>query len=146
MKTKKILFLLLTVALFAGFTSCGDDDEQSVDNAKEITGSYEGSFTIPSIENPFPGEIDVTRLSNEKVNVTVKEVPVLKIPVNCPCTVIKDSKSGKYLLEGKLEMTQPKAITLNLSGSVDSTKTLILNMAGTIDGSQLAVSFEGVRK
>ena len=100
MNKKLICLLMFVFSLSLAFTACSDDDDDKVDYAKEVAGTYTGSLTlkIPVMEIADK-KIELTRISDNKVNLKLKEfsygtLTLGDIPVD-EITVTKDGSTYK---------------------------------------------------
>lgn len=104
MNKKLICLLMFVFSLSLAFTACSDDDDDKVDYAKEVAGTYTGSLTlkIPVMEideTIADKKIELTRISDNKVNLKLKEfsygtLTLGDIPVD-EITVTKDGSTYK---------------------------------------------------
>lgn len=105
MNKKFICLLMFVFSLSLAFTACSDDDDNDkVDYAKEVAGTYTGSLTlkIPVMEineTIADKKIELTRISDNKVNLKLKEfsygtLTLGDIPVD-EITVTKDGSTYK---------------------------------------------------
>jgi hypothetical protein len=150
----KFFLLMLASALFIGFTSCGDDDDDS-DYAKEIAGTYKGDLTIENMGTIPDVIITVTRNSNSKVTLTLdtQNLPILSDlgfgVAECPSDVT--FKNGIYSITGKTTWMAMATIpipievtnsTINSTGQADININVVVDVEGLQSGT-FNIAFTG---
>lgn len=150
MKSK--LFLMMFVsALCLGFASCSDDDDDEVvDYAKEIAGTYVGKVAVNGTE--LPDEAKIEFVYNSKDNVTMKMVQNIagqNIEIECKSPVTL--KDNKYNVDGQstVDLGYEQPIPVKVNGDVDKNKKAVINIVvGTegMPGFPMNVVYTGTRK
>lgn len=155
-------FLLLTLlsTLFIGltFTSCSDDDDDSIDYSKDIVGEYEGNLTMGGATLVPDMKIKITRNSNTSVTLSINQfIPPLDqtLNVQCPSNVTYDEDSEQYESIGNTTWNMPIAenvtvpVPINVDGiyydgkKADIDITVKLPAMGEIPAQTLVVNFFG---
>lgn len=132
MKTKfSLLFAMLFSFLCITFTSCSDDDDETVNYAKEIAGTYKGDISPEGSDEVLATDATITFTRNSDKNVTLKvDQTIADLPINVECTSDVTYTAEKYHIDGTTEFKMGDATyPVNVTGSIDQSGNATINIA-----------------
>lgn len=131
MTLKKIAFMMFAAtAVCLGFTSCGDDDDNSTaSNAETLAGTYSGDLTITVMGSTSESEGDyvVTKVDDSHVSLTTPAAGSGAMAL--PALTVENIPVESVTVEG---VTAYKASISEYSGTI------------TVDGAEKAYTFKNL--
>ncbi len=164
MNKKLICLLMFVFSLSLAFTACSDDDDDKVDYAKEVAGTYNGKLTIQELGNlEVPNnDIVLSRVADNKVKLSLTEIKLVlqegANPISIKNIAINNVPVTKSSDTYSLAKTTEK-ITINVlgadiqadvavEGTVKSGKSDLKIIVSAVPGfdNGLNISFSGTKK
>jgi len=154
---KKVVSTLtaLSLGLSLVFTGCSKDDEsEKTDNnyAGIIAGTYAGNLSMAGSEIVPSATISVTRVSDDKVTLTMDEtlvgLPVVgDLPLNVSCEAEVSKTGDAYKISGNTTVSIPQLgdIPVGIEGTIDASGKADISITVTI-GTPIPVQFSGTKK